>query len=255
MNRRQLLQSLVLSTGACAVGAFAAAPEPAAPASEEQTSWPYRTLDPERTANLAYQLHIQKSSCMYGVFASIVNQLADEVGGPYRTFPCDMMVYGEGGVADWGTLCGTLNGGAAVISLLVRKPAERRALIDELFQWYQSTKLPAFVPAKTSFSGTLPAVEPGSVLCHPSATGWVKHAKVSYYGPERKERCHRLSADTARKTAELLNRSFNGIAGKPFHPGETTSGCLSCHGKDGVQADVRAKSCVGCHFPSVTKHP
>lgn len=257
LNRRKLIQSLVLTSSAYAIGSLAAetkSTQQGKPTSNS-SSRPYTALDPERTAELAYQFHDQKSSCMYGVFASIVTQLAGKVGEPYKSFPCEMMVYGEGGVAGWGALCGTLNGGAAAISLLVQNEVERKALIDELFGWYQNTKLPVFTPEKPFFQADLPAVKPDSVLCHPSVSTWIKQSKVSFYSKERKERCTRLSADTARRTVELLNASFAGTSATPLNLGEKTSGCLSCHGKGGVKADVLTKSCTGCHFPSNIQHP
>lgn len=257
LNRRHLLQSLIMNSGAYALGALAADKNSVGKGNPPppSRSWPYVALDLERTAELAYQFHDRMSSCMYGVFASIITQLAEKVGEPYRSFPCEMRVYGEGGVAGWGTLCGTLNGGAAAISLLVRQEAERKALIDELFLWYQNTKLPAYTPKNPFFPADLPAVKTDSILCHPSVSTWIKKAKVTFYSKERKERCTRLSADTAAKTVELLNASFAGTVAKQSNLGAKTSDCLSCHGKGGVQADVMAKSCTGCHFPANHQHP
>jgi hypothetical protein len=257
LNRRQTLKSLMVSSSAYALGAFAAETNSLSKDHSTATSpsWPYQALDIQRTAELAYQYHDQRNSCMYGVFASIIRQLAEKVGQPYQSFPCEMMVYGEGGVAGWGTLCGALNGGAAAIALLVRKETERKALIDELFFWYENAELPIFLPKKPFFSVDLPGVKTNSVLCHPSVSAWIKQAKVSFYSKERRERCTRLSADTARKTVEILNSSFTGTVTKHFKLGEKTSDCLSCHGKTGVQADVMIKSCTGCHFPSKNQHP
>lgn len=256
LNRRNLIKSLAIASGSYAMAALASDTNSAGKGNQpSQRSWPYTALDPEQSAERAYQFHDRMNSCMYGVFASIITQLADKVGEPYLSFPCEMMVYGEGGVAGWGTICGALNGGAAAISLLVRKDAERKALIDELYSWYQNTNLPSYVPKKPFFTADLPAVKPDSVLCHPSVSTWIKKAKVSFYSKERKERCTRLTADTARKAVELLNSSFAGTVTKPINLGEKTNGCLSCHGKGGAQADVMIKSCNGCHFPATTQHP
>jgi hypothetical protein len=212
-------------------------------------------LDIDRTAALAYQLHNQGKSCMYGVFASIVKQLGEKLGEPFRSFPCEMMVYGAGGVAGWGTLCGALNGGAAAIALLVGKAADRQALTDDLFLWYQDSQIPTYVPAKPFYKAALPVVKPDSVLCHPSVSAWIKKAKVGFYSKEREERCTRLSADTAGKTVELLNRYHAGSFTRQFKLSEHTIGCMSCHGKDGAKADVLAKSCTGCHFSNNNQHP
>lgn len=252
-----MLQSLVATSGAYALGVKADdtnAPlknsgNPASPA------WPYTTLDQDLVADTAYHFHDQKGSCMYAVFSSVIKQLAEKQGEPFRSFPCDMMIYGEGGVSGWGTICGALNGGAAAISLLVPKEADRRALIDELFLWYQNTNLPSYKPAKPFFAAELPAVKPGSILCHPSVSAWIKQAKVGFYSKERKERCTRLSADTAHKTVELLNRFCAGTFSKEFKLDQKTTDCMSCHGKGGAQADVMIKTCTGCHFPAKNQHP
>jgi hypothetical protein len=257
LNRRHLLQTLVMASGSYALGAMAAGKNPPEKGNTQNPSqpWRYVTLDAEQTSELSYQLHTAATGCMYGVFTSIVTQLAAKVGEPYKSFPCEMMYYGKGGVAEWGTLCGTLNGGAAAISLLVRNGTERNALIDALFSYYQDTKLPQYVPKNPASKMEIPAVKTGSVLCHPSVSAWIKQAKVSAYSDERKERCRRLSADMAHKTVELLNASFAGTAVKPANLGDKTTGCLSCHGKDGALADVSTKSCTGCHFPDVKEHP
>lgn len=240
-----------MTSVSCSAGLFACP----AGAAANPVKWPYATLDAALAANAGYEGHRQMKSCMYGVFASVVKQLAAKLGEPYQSFPCEMMDYGAGGVAGWGSLCGALNGGAAVISLLVRDTTKRTALTDALFSWYQSTPLPVYVPPTSSVSVDIPAVEPQSILCHSSCSAWLKKAKVSFYSKEREERCTRLTADVARKTVELLNGSFAGSPCEPLALSQKTRDCLSCHGKNGAQANVLTKSCHGCHFTSKNKHP
>ena len=67
------------------------------------------------------------------MFAAIISALAQTRGEPYLSFPLHMMRYGEGGVGLWGSLCGTVNGGAAILGLLVPEKASREQLIAELF--------------------------------------------------------------------------------------------------------------------------
>lgn len=251
LNRRHFVKTLTMTSASCSAGLFTRT----AGAAPNTVRWPYAALDAARAADAGYVGHRQMKSCMYGVFASIVKQLAAKLGEPYQSFPCEMMVYGEGGVAGWGSLCGSLNGGAAVISLLVRDTIERRALTDALFFWYQSTPLPMYVPPTSSVSVEIPAVDPQSILCHSSCSAWIKKAKVSFYSKEREERCTRLTADVARKTVELLNRSLSGSPCESAALDQKTRDCLSCHGKDGAQANVLAKSCHGCHFTAKSKHP
>ena len=102
--------------------------------------WLYHELAPERTAHRAYHDY-KKGHCMYGVVASILSQLAETHGEPYASFPLDMMRYGAGGTAGWGTLCGALNGAGALIGLFSKKEKELKQLADELFLWYEQTAL------------------------------------------------------------------------------------------------------------------
>jgi hypothetical protein len=76
-------------------------PVPSAKAAVEQLAvasrdWTYRPLDPEAVGQLAYEIY-PKGSCMYSVFGSVMMQLADKVGEPFRSFPIDMMRYGAYG--------------------------------------------------------------------------------------------------------------------------------------------------------------
>ena len=98
--------------------------------------WKYAVLNPEVTAEIAYKDY-EKGHCMYGVFSSVISQLADTYGEPYRSFPLEMMRYGFAGVAEWGSLCGAVNGAAALIGLFTKKEEELKELIDELFLWYE----------------------------------------------------------------------------------------------------------------------
>ena len=76
--------------------------------------WKYYALDPKSTSGRAYNNYF-KGGCMYGVFEAITAQVAEKLGKPYTDFPFQMSTYGGGGVAGWGTLCGTCNGAAMAI--------------------------------------------------------------------------------------------------------------------------------------------
>ncbi|MBQ2849914.1 MAG: hypothetical protein IJE77_05485, partial [Thermoguttaceae bacterium] len=76
--------------------------------------------------------------------------------------------------------------------------------------------------------------------------------------PERSERCTRMSADVARKTAELLNLNIGTPAALEAAPvvtfkrQEPSATCYSCHGKGKKNSDVIAKmSCNECHEQAV----
>ena len=93
---------------------------------------------------------------MYGLFAAIMSAMAEVQGEPYLSFPVHMMKYGEGGVGLWGSLCGTVNGGAAVIGLFVLDKAQREQLIAKLFSWYEATELPTYRPKSAKDSSPVP---------------------------------------------------------------------------------------------------
>jgi hypothetical protein len=214
--------------------------------------WPYQALDTAQTREHAYRGYY-KAGCMYGVFQAIAGPVAEKLGPPYNQFPFQLSAYGGGGIAGWGTLCGTCNGGAMAIALF-HQGKLRNQLINELFAWYETTKLPTFKPAKarTVAAGTL--IRPskaGSTLCHISITRWTQTAKKEAHSPERVERCSRMVADVAGFTADLLNRAGR----KTFKPAVQISpearACLDCHAQ-GQQAPnepevVSRMQCSTCH--------
>lgn len=239
--RRSVLGSLGLMAGA---GFARAADNPAlAP------GWQYHRLIPEAIAPEAMRLY-HAGGCMYGVFGSVVAALAKEVGEPFRSFPLHMMQYGAGGAGGWGSLCGTLNGAAALIGLFEPDKKRREKIIGELFCWYEMSELPVFQPTGAD---EVPRSVAGSVLCHVSVGHWCKAAECDAFSKELKERCSRLTADVAAKTVELLNRNLD--------PSCTFAGitpavreCISCHGEKEL-ADTRGTmQCGSCHkLPE--KHP
>ncbi len=168
--------------------------------------WTYAKLDADVTAERAYTL--TSKGCMYAAFTSIVGQLAEKFGEPYKSFPFDMMVYGRGGIQSWGSLCGALNGAAAVISLFA--PSDKcRNLTHELLRWHEKTPLPVYIPKKPELEIEIPPSIANSELCRISRENWYRSS--GYKSRDKShERCIRLIADIAKKTVELLNSSFDG---------------------------------------------
>ncbi len=180
---------------------------------------------------------------MYSVFAGIVGELADKCGGPFLTFPLELMKYGAGGVAGWGTLCGTLNGAAATIQLVSEDP---EPVIDEVFGWYSGENLPDFIPEASP--KPLPRSVARSPLCHVSVAEWCKVSGLDAYPVERNERCARLAAATARHTVATLNLQLAGTL-RVAHPvPEEVKLCRSCHERGGEVGNVRGRmDCGACH--------
>ena len=187
---------------------------------------------------------------------TIAEAIAEKRGEPYRSFPVDMMRYGGGGTGDSGSLCGALNGGAALIGLFARSEDETNKLIAGLFLWYEQTKLPAYVPPKSVLNMEMPTSVSNSILCHVSISRWCAASGHKAFDDKRNERCCRLTADVARKTIEILNANFIGKYRADAALSEGDKACHSCHTKGSELSNTRGNmSCGGCHFTLAKEHP
>lgn len=216
-----------------------------------ETEWKYVRLDPAVTAELAYNSY-SEGSCMYATVKSIVSQLDEKIGGPFSSFPYHMFAYGHGGVGGYGTVCGTLNGAAAVFGLLISDKGVRDKMITDIFQWYEKEAFPTFAPANADYDFTPPKSVPNSVLCHASNTNWCNDSGFTVGSKERKERCRRLTSDVAQKVANALNEIYTNeyIAG--VHNNEEAATCLACHGTEGKVDNSSVKmNCTSCHTESI----
>jgi hypothetical protein len=216
-----------------------------------ESCWAYSHLDPALTGELAYQYY-QEGSCMYAVFKSVLSQLADKFGEPYASFPLHMMKYGRSGIGGFGTVCGSLNGAAALIGLLVEGNSIQDTLIAGLFRWYERIPIPEFRPQTAILDFTPPSSVSESTLCHASVTNWVKNSGYKADSGQRVERCRRLTSDVASRTAVVLNEYFsntyvaNGQVSKNVHE------CMTCHGNTGKLNNTFGKmECASCHTESI----
>jgi hypothetical protein len=226
---------------------------PATPGQQEPpelpvASWTYQPLDPAETAQVAYDMYPQ-GSCTYAVFGSVITQLADRHGGPFRWFPLSMMRYGASGIGGWGSVCGVVNGAAALIGLFhdSQKDPRRDALITDLCLWYESSMLPNFQPAEPGAVQEIGMCETGSILCHVSVSQWCRTNGCDAFSPERRERCRRLSANGAGKVVELLNGEANGSPPDFLDFRADTADCIDCHGQKSMRDSLGKMSCVNCH--------
>ncbi|MBW7989358.1 MAG: C_GCAxxG_C_C family protein [Planctomycetes bacterium] len=256
LTRREVLGAVGIAAGSCALsscamegmGSFQGG------TGKKVFPWKYTELDPDITARRAYYYY-DKGHCMYAAFAPAISQLADKYGEPYRSFPVEMMRYGAGGVAGWGSLCGAVNGSAALMSLFVKKEDELKQLVDELFLWYQQTELPQYVPQKPALKIEIAKSVSNSVLCHVSVTRWCKVSGHKTFTKPQKERCKRLSAETAKKTVEILNAHFASRFSAARKHNEKTQQCRSCHTKGSELQNTRGKmSCTSCHSSIADDH-
>jgi hypothetical protein len=224
-------------------------------AGPDAVPWPYHELDPQTTAERAYSYYYE-GHCMYGVFKSIIRQLAERYGEPYRSFPCGMMTYGAGGIASSGSLCGALNGAAAAIALFAAGRQQQTSLAGQLFLWYEQTKLPVHVPAQPKLDMKMPASIAHSVLCHPSVGAWSKVSGYPVAGKEHMERCGRLTADVAKRTVIVLNEGLSARIARPVAVDPQVSQCNACHGRESERKDALVQMmCGSCHSSLSDKHP
>ena len=226
----------------------------------ENCGWKYVSIDPRKTADDAYHLFAE-GACHYASFRAIITNVARALPAEdsalaqyYLSFPFYMMVYGQAGLAYYGSLCGALNGCGAALSLFVPRVADKFAMIQELAVFYETASLPVYIPQEDKYLNDMPANVSGSILCHVSLDRWMKNSGRKLEGPWRVERCNRLTCDVVMKTVELLNRYHSASKmelekGGMFAPllPETQS-CLQCHSDEGTRKDSLGKmNCTDCH--------
>lgn len=243
---------------AALVGTGGSIAQAAAPAKRfEQVNgefgWKPHKLDPKECAKVAYEGYWYKGyACGYGAFYSIIGLLGEKYGAPYNQFPFSMLEANKGGISDWGTICGALYGAAAAYALFWSRK-ERTPMVNELYRWYEVTKLPIYNPGDLAqgVKGDLPNNASGSVLCHISVSKWCAANKIEATSKARSERCGRLTADVAYKAVEIFNakieqgKNYKGT----FAVQPAVSGCGECHQTKGNDANWAkgVMDCTPCH--------
>ena len=213
--------------------------------------WAYQTIDPEEARVKAHWLYYNEKDCCSGVFGAFTELLKEKIGEPWTNMPMEVMLFGRGGGAGWGTVCGVINGGAALISLVVNK-ADSTKLINELWGWYTTANLPTDAANTATYldtrcPGVLPQNIAGSPLCHSSVSQWCMVANKKVGDAERKERCARLAGDAAAKTAEILNAYFANTFTGTFAVPASNSACMPCHGSALNYNVMTNMECASCH--------
>lgn len=276
INRRGALRAVGASVGALLVSnaVYAASepvtrsmPNPDDPAMVDGVeAWKFAKIDPQSVADQAYNDY-PVGHCMHTTFKAIVDHVADalETSDPLaaramKAFPFHMFHYGSSGGDGLGSLCGSLNGAMAAINLFVSNDKVRKAITNELAIYYERTLLPVYVPDDAK-NEPFPRTVANSVLCHVSSGKWCELAQVRSGSPERTERCSRLSADVAKKAAELLNLNMAALNSADLAPvvslkrSEPTATCVKCHDKGGDTGNVIGKmTCGECHPEKTPDH-
>ena len=222
-----------------------------APCASTNWPWPYKKLDPAKTAELCYK-EWYRVFCGCAVINSVFKQLAETVGEPYASFPTDSFVFLEGGQVGWGTICGSPAGANIVANLIIGPriagSPDAHHMCSDFMQFYSEASMPVFIPKN-------PKIDPAKIvhtvsespLCHISVGKWMKAANLPLKSKERKDRCARVAASSAYYLVELLNAWHDG----DYEPGDTFSApkehgitgqfnCMECHGDDVPDAPTGA---------------
>ncbi|MBR5316570.1 MAG: FMN-binding protein [Lachnospiraceae bacterium] len=163
--------------------------------------FPSCEFDLDLAEKVGYEGYFE-NGCCYGVAKALLTQLADKVGAPFTFIPPEMFANGKEGYQA-ASLCGAMGGALGVFGLLLG-PDDARAMTKELNAWYSSTPLPIYQPEGPAPVQTVA----GSINCLDSVSEFMTAAGVEKADPIRKRRCGGVTADVARKAAELLNIHF-----------------------------------------------
>jgi hypothetical protein len=223
--------------------------------------WPYKKIDPKAVVAPAYA-GFKTGACCYGVFSSIIDELSKSVGHPYNTLPTELLVIGQGGVADTSTICGALLGAAFATFLVTGGMAKEKrkiayGIVHDLSAWYEQTALPIYKPEKPKmFEGEIKTSVSKSPICHVSVSRWCKASGHKAFSKARSERCGRLTADVAVKTVELLNSYADGTFKRTHKLSAAAESCRQCHDKGSVLENSRGiQECGTCHTTLSPTHP
>ncbi len=217
--------------------------------------WPYQTLDVEAVRILGHDAYYEGKGCSYGAFQALAVKLREVLPDPWGQLPSEIMLYGGGGGAGWGGLCGAINGPAALISLVLSS-ARSGVLNNELFGWYTQTLFPTdtsnqyavnHIFHNNTVDMALTQNLSGSILCHASVTEWCKAANIVQSDAKRKERCARVTGDVAAYAAQILNEEKAGTFTARYVPPGTIATCMSCHGAGSMNMVAAKMECTQCH--------
>ena len=238
LSRREMLigaGALVAGMAASQLGVVAQANAAKVSGGGEVWPWPYVKIDPARAAATAYHAWYDVF-CSQAVTSGIFEQLREEVGEPWTSFPIGSLRFGMGGMLGWGLTCGAPVAGSLVIGLVA--PAEvALPMVRDLLGWYANTPMPVFTPQNGRYQGEIPRTVAKSPVCHQSVGRWMKAADRPFGSDERRHRCASVTASVAYRTAEMLNDWKDGkyVVPKDVWDGAAAMGlpsqqnCMSCH--------------------------
>lgn len=182
--------------------------------------------------------------------------LRESSGGPWNNVPIEMFkVYGAGALS-WGTLCGAINTSLAVICAASEK---YDAIGNELIGWYTEFPFPSEKMDALSHFPKQHTTIAKSPLCHVSVSTWANAVKPpeKINDKAKKDRCAKVTGDTAAKAAELLNQALEGKIVTVYKAPEEIKHCLQCHqGANSTLDNQQGKmNCLSCHDDHPVKLP
>lgn len=238
VSRRQILTGAgVIAAGTAASAIVGTSFVKSAEASAKYP-WPYKKLNINQVGEIAYKNYFT-DFCAMTVLKGLFTPLRKSVGGPYKDYPLAAVKSFHGGVAGWGTVCGTLLGAGTAIGLIAG-PEHTEAMTNDMMFYYGNTTMPMYTPKKAIKVDIKHHTKADTPVCHVSVGKWMKAADVIFLSPDRAERCARVAADIAMQTARLLNDLHDGKY-KPSHKplanvlgnGITSqNNCDACHGNN-----------------------
>jgi hypothetical protein len=152
LNRRELISAGIGTIAGLMSGRFGLKPSYAAVQSSQVLNWkqPLK-IDLTQAAEIAYDGYKDRSlGCCHGTFKGLVKPLLTQMGPPYDSFPIEIMRAGKSGVADSGSLCGSLLGAAYAFHLFFDAKIVDE-MQKELHRWYSQAMLPQYVPLVSNF--------------------------------------------------------------------------------------------------------
>ena len=233
LNRRELVLTGIGALAGMLGAQLKGKPSHASSSNQENLNWKQpRKLDLPQAAQLSYDGYKDRGlGCCHGVFKGLVSPVITEMGAPYNMFPVEIMRAGKSGVADAGSLCGSLLGAAYAFHLFFESKVADE-MQKELHRWYGKTMLPQYTPAVSNFKGyKVPQTMAILPECHASIDTWVKATGFAKETEERRERCGRLTADVAIKAASIWNAQLDGQLFATTPMSENQMYCGKCHVK------------------------